>query len=238
MPAFSPPLFPSSPTIAGGGTPPSRSSAVPAIPTTTAQRYQATPTGYVITTKSVVANPNPSFTAPAGGDFSSFPPGCGTGGPCDWATYNAQQAQGHGTAAGGAPLVYHGTATSSGGGAIPSPDGGGSSGGGSSSGGGMDPASGTVVDSNGVTKTLVPIAQVQCALAALGDAPGLPPIAVNGSWDSVTQRWVDAYIAGHHAGEHYAVVGGSIQFEPSTALEFTSGAQCAGHGPVASSRSS
>lgn len=222
---FDPVLTPSAPTITGSGSMtsvPTKRSTVPALLPQVAmmKRYQATPAGYVITGRSTSADPNPGVTAPAGGDFSSFPPGCGSGGTCDWDVYNAQQAAAHAapggsTASGMTNYATVGKAMGAPG-ALPPP----------ASGGGAA-ASGTTTDASGVTKTLVPIAQVQCALAAMGDAPGLPPISVNGVFDSVTQRWVDAYMTGHHAGETYAVVGGSIQFMPTTAAEF-SGGQCAG----------
>lgn len=71
------PTFSTPPMYAGGGsTPPA------ALAVAKTMRSYAAP-GAVTQSSSM-----PGST---GGDFASFPPGCGSGGPCDWDTYHAQQ---------------------------------------------------------------------------------------------------------------------------------------------------
>jgi hypothetical protein len=94
------------------------------MPRTTMVKYLATPTGYVAAPASRTTTPGVVAPSGAGGSFESFPPGCGSGGTCDWATYNAQQAA---LAGGGLPGLH--APSAAGGGAITSSGGGGGGGG-------------------------------------------------------------------------------------------------------------
>ena len=214
MPSLAPSLVPTSTTLAPS-TPTGTATVVGMTAYTTAQtlppalpnqtmtvKYTATPSGYQPTAEG--SSPDPS------GSFASFPPGCGSGGTCDWEEYRAQQERAARSptipfkapqSAGGSPYAAPG-ATAMGPDATPTPS--------ADTGG---PAS---------SKLLVPIAQVQCALMQLMGTPtSWPALAQTGEWDSVTQRYLDGFIAQHMPQSGYTVVDGAIELDDALAQTFS-----------------
>ena len=214
MPSLAPPLAPPPSTLAPS-TPSGTPSAVgmrtytmaqtlpPALPRQTMTvKYVATPSGYQPTTEGASADPS--------GSFSSFPPGCGSGGTCDWDEYRAQQAR-----AGRSPTIPIKAPQSAGGSPYAAP-------GATATGPDATPTPGADVGGPAPSKLLVPLAQVQCALAHLMGTPsGWPVLAQTGAWDSVTQRYLDGFIAQHMPDAGYTVVDTAVELDDALAQVFS-----------------